>query len=159
MTFNERERCLTPFRIIAPFSFECHYWRRVQQHLSNLSLKNHFVLNLFKTLLIWNGYYSNCKRKSATDHFDETLIWESCMVILAVITNFVVTLENEDGIWLLEKLRDQKIQAEILQSLETYLCTETSQMCGIFMVIAIFLQESAVSLYYTNYSPLFPPNR
>ena len=141
MTFNERERCLTPFRIIAPFSFKCHYWRRVQQHLSNLSLKKHFVLNLFKTLLIWNWYYSNCKRKSATDHFDETLIWESCMVILAVITNFVVTLENEDGIWLLEKLRDQKIQAEIPQSLETYLCTETSQMCGIFMVIAIFLHD------------------
>ena len=154
MTFNERERCLTPFRIIAPFSFKCHYWRRVQQHLSNLSLKNHFVLNLFKTLLIWNWYYSNCKRKSATDHFDETLIWESCMVILAVITNFVVTLENEDGIWLLEKLRDQKIQAEILQSLETYLCTETSQMCGIFMVIAIFLHlESAVCLQ------IIPQNR
>ena len=52
MTFNER--CLTPFRIIAPFSFECHYWGEFSNICLILSLKKHFVLNLFKTLLIWN---------------------------------------------------------------------------------------------------------
>lgn len=52
MTFNER--CLTPFRIIAPFSFKCHHWEEFSNICLILSLKKHFVLNLFKTLLIWN---------------------------------------------------------------------------------------------------------
>ena len=52
MTFNER--CLTPFRIIAPFSLKCHYWEEFSNICLILSLKKHFVLNLFKTLLIWN---------------------------------------------------------------------------------------------------------
>ena len=56
MTFNER--CLTPFRIIAPFSFKCHHWEEFSNICLILSLKKHFVLNLFKTLLIWNWYYS-----------------------------------------------------------------------------------------------------
>ena len=52
MTFNER--CLTPFRIIALFSLKCHYWEEFSNICLILSLKKHFVLNLFKTLLIWN---------------------------------------------------------------------------------------------------------